>query len=110
MTYVVYRYINRGLYEEHRPIFVFIVTMKILITSNLIQQSDMDIFLRGGAALDINSVQAKPFSWMSDSAWLNIVVLTQRIAMLAVDRAHYAPAAPYDDAPQAIGHGATISA
>merc|ERR1719174_2571497 len=79
MTYLVYRYINRGLYEEHRPIFVFIVTMKILITSNLIQQSDMDIFLRGGAALDINSVQAKPFSWMSDSAWLNIVVLTQRI-------------------------------
>ena len=79
MTYIVYRYINRGLYEKDRLIFVFIVTMKILITSDLIQQSEMDIFLRGGAALDINSVQAKPFSWMSDSAWLNIVVLTQRI-------------------------------
>jgi dynein heavy chain len=79
MTYITYRYINRGLYEQDRLIFVFILTMKILITANLIQQSEFDIFLQGGAALDINSVQAKPFSWMADSAWLNVVVLTQRI-------------------------------
>ncbi|KAK5686109.1 hypothetical protein LTS10_002223 [Elasticomyces elasticus] len=31
-------------------------------------------------------------------------------AMLGVDRAHYAPYAPYEDSPQAIGHRATISA
>lgn len=31
-------------------------------------------------------------------------------AFLAVDRAHYAPASPYEDAPQPLGHGATISA
>ncbi|KAK5715692.1 hypothetical protein LTR17_016761 [Elasticomyces elasticus] len=31
-------------------------------------------------------------------------------AMLGVDRAHYAPYAPYEDSPQTIGHRATISA
>ncbi|KAI6245689.1 Protein-L-isoaspartate(D-aspartate) O-methyltransferase [Erysiphe necator] len=31
-------------------------------------------------------------------------------AMLKVDRAHYAPSRPYEDAPQPIGWGATISA
>ncbi|TKA68404.1 hypothetical protein B0A55_08743 [Friedmanniomyces simplex] len=31
-------------------------------------------------------------------------------AMLSVDRAHYAPHAPYEDSPQPIGHRATISA
>ncbi|KAL3469027.1 protein-L-isoaspartate O-methyltransferase [Aspergillus californicus] len=31
-------------------------------------------------------------------------------AMIAVDRGHYAPSRPYSDSPQAIGHGATISA
>ncbi|TID14048.1 Eukaryotic translation initiation factor 3 subunit E [Venturia nashicola] len=31
-------------------------------------------------------------------------------AMLAVDRAHYAPRSPYEDSPQTIGHAATISA
>lgn len=29
---------------------------------------------------------------------------------LQVDRAHYSPQAPYEDSPQTIGHGATISA
>ncbi|KAI9652136.1 MAG: hypothetical protein M1829_001841 [Trizodia sp. TS-e1964] len=31
-------------------------------------------------------------------------------AMLAIDRADYAPTAPYEDAPQPLGFGATISA
>ncbi|KAL3458480.1 protein-L-isoaspartate O-methyltransferase [Aspergillus heterothallicus] len=31
-------------------------------------------------------------------------------AMIAVDRANYAPSRPYSDSPQPIGHGATISA
>lgn len=33
-----------------------------------------------------------------------------RQAMLGVDRAHYAPARPYEDSPQPIGYQATISA
>ncbi|KAI9884277.1 MAG: hypothetical protein M1823_003932 [Watsoniomyces obsoletus] len=33
-----------------------------------------------------------------------------KAAMLAVDRGHYAPAAAYDDSPQSLGFGATISA
>ena len=31
-------------------------------------------------------------------------------AMLAVDRAEFSPSAPYNDAPQPIGHNMTISA
>lgn len=33
-----------------------------------------------------------------------------RASMSSVDRAHYAPAAPYEDSPQSIGFAATISA
>ncbi|KAI9834238.1 MAG: hypothetical protein M1819_003076 [Sarea resinae] len=33
-----------------------------------------------------------------------------RQAMMKVDRAHYAPALPYQDSPQSIGYSATISA
>lgn len=32
------------------------------------------------------------------------------LTTLQVDRAHYAPSSPYNDSPQSIGHGATISA
>ncbi|THY86035.1 protein-L-isoaspartate O-methyltransferas-like protein [Aureobasidium pullulans] len=42
----------------------------------------------------------------------NGLIKTDRVkqAMKSVDRAHYAPAAPYRDSPQSIGHAATISA
>jgi len=35
--------------------------------------------LRGGAALDIDSVRRKPFSWISNEAWLNVIELSQSI-------------------------------
>ncbi|KAI2627586.1 protein-L-isoaspartate O-methyltransferase [Hypoxylon sp. NC1633] len=47
-----------------------------------------------------------------ENLWRN-KLLTQplaKAAFLRVDRAHYAPSAPYDDSPQPIGHEATISA
>lgn len=77
MTYTVYRYINRGLYEADKLTFVVLVTMKILITANHLRTSDMTLFLRGGAALDIESVRRKPFNWISNEAWLNVVELSQ---------------------------------
>ena len=42
----------------------------------------------------------------------NRMITDDRVAAAfrAVDRAHYAPRRPYDDAPQSIGHGVTISA
>ncbi len=58
MTYMCYRYINRGLYEKDKLTFVLLVTMKILITAALLKTTDLTIFLRGGAALDINSVRS----------------------------------------------------
>jgi dynein heavy chain len=76
MTYLVYRYINRGLYEADKLAFVVLVTLKIMITAGMLKSSDMTSFLRGGAALDINSVRRKPFNWLSNEAWLNIVDLS----------------------------------
>ncbi|RMZ70290.1 l-isoaspartate o-methyltransferase [Pyrenophora seminiperda CCB06] len=42
----------------------------------------------------------------------NKLIKSDRVkdAMLKIDRAHYAPASPYEDCPQPIGHRATISA
>jgi len=76
-TYLTYRYINRGLYEADKLTFVVLVTMKILITANNLRTSDLTLFLRGGAALDIDSVRRKPFNWISNEAWLNVVELSQ---------------------------------
>lgn len=77
MTYITYRYLNRGLYEKDKLTFVVLVTLKILITANYLKSSDMTLFLRAGAALDIESVRRKPFHWLSNEAWLNVIELSQ---------------------------------
>lgn len=45
-----------------------------------------------------------------NEAYLPTSSLLTRSARSQVDRAHYAPAMPYEDSPQFIGHAATISA
>lgn len=77
MTYMTYRYVNRGLYESDKLTFVLLIALKILVAAQLLKPSDVTLFLRGGAALDINSVRSKPFQWMTNDIWLNIVQLSQ---------------------------------
>jgi dynein heavy chain len=77
MTYTTYRYINRGLYESDKLTFKLLIAMKILVAANYLKNQDVTLFLKGGAALDINSVRPKPFQWMSNDAWLNVVELSQ---------------------------------
>ena len=45
MTYMTYRYINRGLYESDKLTFILLVTMKILVAAQLLKSSDVTLFL-----------------------------------------------------------------
>ena len=76
MTYVTYRYINRGLYERDKVSFKLIVTFKILMTAGKLDTRQINLFLRAGNALDISQTRPKPFNWMSNEAWLNILQLS----------------------------------
>ena len=76
LTYLVYRYVNRGLYERDKLSFKLIVTMKMLVTANRLTTSDVTLLLKAGAALDIKTARPKPFTWMTDSAWLNALQLS----------------------------------
>jgi dynein heavy chain len=84
MTYIVYRYINRGVYERDKLSFLLMVTFKILVTANKLEAKNISLFLRGGGALDVHQVKAKPFVWLSMESWLNAVQLSQ-------SNAHFKP-------------------
>ncbi len=75
MTYMTYCHINRCLYKQDKLTFVLLVTLRILMMADHLKSSDVTLFMRGGAALDINGVQRKPFQWMSNEVWLNVVQL-----------------------------------
>ena len=76
MTYEIYLYIQRGLFERHKITFGLMLTNKILVSSGKIRAADVDIFLKGGGALDINSVRKKPKDWIPDNVWLNVIALS----------------------------------
>jgi dynein heavy chain, axonemal len=76
MTYIIYRYINRGLYERDKVSFKLIVLLKILLTAGRLYSDDVTLFLKGAAALDVNSIRGKPFKWLLDNSWPNAVQLS----------------------------------
>ena len=77
MTYSIWRYIDRGLYSRDKSSFKIILILKIMQTARRLSGGDITLFLKGGAALDINSVKPKPFKWMTDGSWLNCIQLMQ---------------------------------
>merc|ERR1719160_1164523 len=77
LTYQVYRYMNRGLFERDKLMFKLMVTLKIMVIAGSILGSDVSIFLKAGSSLDVKSERPNPFKWMSDKIWLNIIQLTR---------------------------------
>ena len=51
MTYEVYRYVNRGLFEKDKATFKLMMCFKILVTAGKINGNDVGTLLKGGAAL-----------------------------------------------------------
>ena len=57
MTYEIYLYIQRGLFERHKVIFALMLTNKILVSAGRVKPVDLDVFLKGGGALAIDQVR-----------------------------------------------------
>eukprot|EP01028_Stygiella_incarcerata_P006636 TRINITY_DN270_c0_g1_i1.p1 TRINITY_DN270_c0_g1~~TRINITY_DN270_c0_g1_i1.p1 ORF type:complete len:4523 (-),score=1222.92 TRINITY_DN270_c0_g1_i1:192-13760(-) len=76
VTFSSHLYVSRGLFECHKLLFVMLLACKILLRDEKISYREFNTFLKGGAALDINSVRKKPMDWVPDSAWLNICELS----------------------------------
>jgi len=55
LTFHVYKYVNRGLFEEHKATFVLMICFKILTTAGKLNGADVAIFLKAGSSLDIKT-------------------------------------------------------
>jgi dynein heavy chain len=76
-TFRSFQYAARGFYEVHKVMFVLLLALKIDIASGKLTHEEFRCFIKGGAALDINAVVKKPFNWIADMTWLNLVALSK---------------------------------
>jgi dynein heavy chain, axonemal len=74
LTYKVYRYINRGLFEKDKITFKLMVCLKVLIEDGKLMPHDVQFLLKAGAGGTED--KTKPYSWMDAKAWGNLRALS----------------------------------
>ncbi|XP_056113379.1 dynein axonemal heavy chain 10 [Rhinichthys klamathensis goyatoka] len=76
LTQNVYNYGCTGLFERHKLLFSFNLTIKIEQADGRAPQGELEFFLKGNLSLE-KSKRKKPCDWLPDQGWEDIVRLME---------------------------------
>jgi len=76
LTRNIYKYTCTGLFQRHTLMYAFYLTLMILTSEDGVDNEELNFFLKGQVSL-VKSERKKPFEWMSDQGWEDLVRLGQ---------------------------------
>nr|XP_057927697.1 dynein axonemal heavy chain 10-like isoform X1 [Doryrhamphus excisus] len=76
LTYNVYNYGCTGLFEKHKLLFSFNMTIKIEQAEDCVPQEEFEFFIKGNLSLEKTSRQ-KTCNWLPDAAWEDVIKLSE---------------------------------
>uniref|UniRef100_UPI0037E7F8F2 dynein axonemal heavy chain 10 n=1 Tax=Semicossyphus pulcher TaxID=241346 RepID=UPI0037E7F8F2 len=76
LTYSVYNYGCTGLFERHKLLFSFNMTIKIEQAEGKAPQEELEFFIKGNLSLE-KSKRKKPCDWLPDQGWEDVVKLAE---------------------------------
>lgn len=72
LKYTVYNYACTGLFEKHKLMFSFQMTIKLMELDGLVDPVELNFFLKGDISLESPTVQ-KPAAWLLDQGWKDLL-------------------------------------
>lgn len=77
LTFAIFRYVIRMLFSKHKLLFVLLMACKIEIKAGHLENAAFEVLLKGGGSVQVD--RAKPFGWMKDKAWANVLAISQLV-------------------------------
>ncbi|KAI9144584.1 dynein heavy chain and region D6 of dynein motor-domain-containing protein [Paraphysoderma sedebokerense] len=74
LKYGIYNYACTGLFERHKLMFSFQMTLRLLEGENSLNPAELDFFLKGNISL-ADAQQNKPYSWIPSQGWKDLLQL-----------------------------------
>ncbi|OMJ92498.1 hypothetical protein SteCoe_4738 [Stentor coeruleus] len=87
LTMNIYNYTCLGIFERHKIMFSFHMTVMIMDMDGEIDAIEYDFFLKGNTSLEAVSM-VKPFAWMPDQGWKDLdrlIELNSKFSKLRTD-------------------------
>ncbi|KOB71737.1 Dynein heavy chain [Operophtera brumata] len=81
ITFSVFVYTSRGLFERDKLVFLFLVTLQILQCDGKVDARELDFLLKYAVAPEVS-----PFPWLSNNSWGGIIALSKMDAFENLDK------------------------
>ncbi|XP_039416979.1 dynein heavy chain 10, axonemal isoform X2 [Corvus cornix cornix] len=76
LTMNTYNYGCTGLFEKHKLLYSFNMTVKIEQAEGRVPQEEFEFFLKGNISLE-KSARKKPYAWLPDQGWEDLIRLSE---------------------------------